>query len=59
MARQEKDNRVGAVNVRKFRYLSISQARTEPSRDEVKRIFPLLEYADAVTAEVCSVKVAM
>jgi len=31
----------------------------QPSREDVKRTLPLREYADAVTAEVCSVKVAM
>ena len=59
MANDENDNRVGAVKVLKLRYLSISHARIEPSRDAVKSILPRLEYLEAVTAEVCSVNVAM
>ena len=43
IARQENEVRVGAVNVRKLRYRSMSQARTEPSREAVKRMLPLRE----------------
>jgi hypothetical protein len=58
-AKEEKESRDGAVNVRKFRYLVRSHALTEPSRLAVKRTFPLFANWHAVTPLLCSVKVAI
>src|ERR1700753_2763445 len=58
-AKQEKDRRVGAVNVRKFRYRMRSHALTEPSKLAVKSTFPFFANSQAVTPLVCSVKVTI
>ena len=50
---------LGAVNVRKQRYLMRSNARTLPSNDAVNKTLPLFANSQAVTPEVCSVKVTM
>src|ERR1700733_7288970 len=58
-AKQENERRVGAVKVRKFRYLIRSQALIDPSRLDVKSTLPCLANSHAVTPLVCSVKVTM
>jgi hypothetical protein len=58
-AKQDQDNRVGAVKVRKFRYLIKSHALMDPSRLDVKRTLPRFANSQAVTPLECSVKVTM
>jgi len=55
----ENCNLLVAVKVRKLRYRTRSQARTLPSRDAVNKTLPRFANSQAVTPDVCSVKVIM